>query len=97
MHAVPPDCSDDRVVLALVVVLPMKVCECDAPGSPKKTIGSSGRLLRLTEQLAWNSWWVVGGFVAGGVAVDGVTPVTGGFAMTYPGPSEAGGVVLEVP
>ena len=53
--------------------------------------------MRLTEQFAWNSWWVVGGFVAGGVAVDGVTPVTGFGAMTQPGPSVAGGVPVDVP
>ena len=60
----------------------MNVCECEAPGRPGKTIGSSGRLLRLTEQFIWNSWWVVGGLVFGGVAVDGTTPVTGGLAST---------------
>ena len=95
MQAVPPACSDARVVVALVVVLPMNVCECEAPGRPGKTIGSSGRLVRLTAQFAWNSWWVVGGLVAGGVAVDGTTPVTGGSAMTQPGPSVAGGVPID--
>src|SRR4051794_16294633 len=82
MQAVPPDCSDASVVAALVVVLPMNVCECEAPGMFGKTIGSSLRLVRLTEQLAWNSWCVVGGLVSGGVAVDGTTPVTGGLAIT---------------
>src|SRR3954463_7002794 len=82
MHAVPPACRLASVVAALVVVLPMNVCECEAPGMFGNTIGSSGRLERLTAQFAWNSWCVVGGLVAGGVAVDGTTPVTGGFAIT---------------
>src|SRR3954452_15017727 len=82
MHAVPPDCRLARVVAAFVVVLPMNVCECEAPGMVGNTIGSSGRLDRLTAQFAWNSWWVVGGLVLGGTAVDGTTPVTGGFAIT---------------
>jgi hypothetical protein len=60
----------------------MNVCECEAPGMFGKMIGSSGRFVRLTEQFAWNSWWVAGGLVAGGVAVDGTTPVTGGLART---------------
>src|SRR5690349_20676623 len=82
MQAVPPACRPASVVAALVVVLPMKVCECEAPGMFGNTIGSSFRLDRLTAQLAWNSWWVVGGLVSGGTAVDGITPVTGGSAMT---------------
>src|SRR3954452_25159201 len=82
MQAVPPDCSDASVVAAFVVVLPMNVCEWEAPGMFGKTIGSSLTLDRLTAQFAWNSWWVVGGFVFGGTAVDGTTPVTGGSAMT---------------
>src|SRR3954470_16119360 len=82
MQAVPPACSDASVVAAFVVALPMNVCECEAPGMFGKTIGSSLRLERLTAQLAWNSWCVVGGLVAGGPAVDGTTPVTGGTAMT---------------
>src|ERR1044072_1924702 len=81
MQEVPPDCRLASVVPAYVVTLPMNVCECEAPARPGKTIGSSLRLLRLTEQFAWNSWCVVGGLVAGGVAVDGTTPVTGGLAM----------------
>jgi hypothetical protein len=60
-----------------------------------KTIGSSGRLDRLTAQFAWNSWRVVGGLVSGGTAVDGTTPVTGGFAITYPGPPVGGGELSE--
>src|SRR4051794_8199519 len=96
MQAVPPARSDASVVLASVVVLPRNVCECDAPGCPKNTIGSSGRSLRLLAQLAWNSWWVTGGVWSGGVAVDGTTPVTGGSAMTYPGPL-VGGVFTSAP
>ena len=80
MQEVPPACSEDSVEFAFVELLPMNVCECEAPGRPGNTIGSSGRLLRLTEQFIWNSWWVVGGLVFGGVAVDGTTPVTGGLA-----------------
>ena len=34
--------AGSEVVLALVVVLPKKLCMCDAPGRPGKTIGSSG-------------------------------------------------------
>ena len=82
MHDVPPACRLARVDIAFVELLPMKVCECEAPGRPGNTIGSSGRLDRLTEQFIWNSWWVVGGFVGGGTAVDGTTPVTGGLAST---------------
>src|SRR5262245_12646901 len=82
MQAVLPAWRLASVVAAFVVVLPMNVCGCDAPGMFGNTIGSSGRFDRLTEQLAWNSWCVVGGLVSGGVAVDGITPVTGGFAIT---------------
>src|SRR3954454_3226911 len=82
MQAVPPDCRVLRVVAAFVVVLPMNVCECEAPGMFGNTIGSSFRFERLTAQLAWNSWCVVGGLVSGGTAVEGITPVTGGLAMT---------------
>ena len=54
------------------------------PRKPRSTWSNVNiaKMERLTEQLAWNSWCVVGGFVFGGTAVDGITPVTGGLAMT---------------
>src|SRR5690348_8243307 len=84
LHSVPPASSDAAVLAALVVVFPMKVWSCDAPGWPGYTIGSSGRWW-LTAQLAWNSWK----YRCGGLALDGTTPVTGGSASTYPGPPGA--------
>ncbi|WP_374199365.1 hypothetical protein [Streptomyces sp. ISL-44] len=55
LQTVPPALSEAVVLKAPVVVLPRKVWLCEAPGRPGKTIGSSGAV-RLTAQLAWNSW-----------------------------------------
>src|SRR4051794_7384376 len=81
LHVVAPAVSESTVVFAFVVVLPMNVCMCDAPASPGNTIGSSGRLPRLTEQLAWNSWKPP---LFGGTSCEGFTFVTGFGAMIQP-------------
>src|SRR3954451_19228263 len=75
-QVVLPACNDASVVAAFVVVLPMNVCMCDAPGWLGLTIGSSGRSW-LTAQSAWNSWK----YAFGGVACDG-GPGTCGLAGT---------------
>src|SRR5262245_38104439 len=53
----PAACSEASVVAALVVLLPVKLCSCDAPGRFGRTIGSSGSRW-LTSQFTWNSWCV---------------------------------------
>src|SRR4249919_2801688 len=74
LQVVWPLLSDSTVEAAFVVVLPMNVCWCEAPGRFGKTIGSSPRLDRLTEQFAWNSWKPP---LFGGTSCDGFTLVTG--------------------
>src|SRR5262245_23805994 len=49
--------SEFSVVAAFVVVLPVKLCSCDAPGRFGRTIGSSDSRC-VTPQFTWNSWWV---------------------------------------
>src|SRR6266496_6543388 len=53
----PAACSEASVVAALVVLLSVKLCSCDAPGRFGRTIGSSGSRW-LTSQFTWNSWCV---------------------------------------
>src|SRR5438552_16397222 len=74
LQVVCPAVRDATVVAAFVVVLPMNVCRCEAPGRFGYTIGSSPASGRLTEQFAWNSWNPP---LSGGTACDGLTPVTG--------------------
>src|SRR6476469_4437611 len=93
LHVVAPLASESMVVAAFVVVLPMNVCRCEAPGRPGNTMGSSGRLVRLTEQLAWNSWKPP---LFGGTSCDGLTFVTGSGAMMYPAVAVGAGAALEV-
>src|ERR1700755_1289264 len=65
------------VVVALVTSLPKKLCMCEAPGSPGKTIGSSGRRCE-NGQSARNSATrtAAGGIVTGRGWVDPPVPNT---------------------
>src|ERR1041385_662953 len=70
----PAPCSDCSVVYAFVVVLPVKLCSCDAPGRLGSTIGSSDSRC-VTSQLTWNSWCVTSsaGSAAAGVLSSATT------------------------
>src|SRR6266568_3674783 len=94
LQVVWPLLSDSTVEAAFVVVLPMNVCRCEAPGKFGKTIGSSPALGRLTEQFAWNSWKPP---LFGGMLWDGLTLVTGLGAITHPDTLVSLGMGTAVP
>src|SRR5262245_61540766 len=53
----PAACSEASVVRAFVVLLPVKLCSCDAPGRLGRTIGASDNRC-VTSQFTWSSWCV---------------------------------------